>query len=296
MWRIWIDTGGTFTDGIAVDADGHVHRAKILSTSALRGRVIRQPSADQIQIEESWDAPAGLVRGFRFRLLDQKEAAATVVDYDPTSGLLRLAPALDLQLTEGTAFEITSDEEAPLLAARLLTQTASATALPPSRMRLATTLGTNALLQRRGVPTALFITEGLGDLLRIGTQQRPQLFRPDVQRAAPLYDAVVEVAERLDARGGVLRPLDATAIEAEARALVARGVRTATATPRTSWRCETCCWRGDSSTSPVPLNWLRGSSWFPVRRRRSSMPTCLSSSGPTSNASARESKVEVFWR
>ena len=236
MWRIWIDTGGTFTDGIAVDADGRLHRAKILSTSALRGRVIRQPSADQIQIEESWDAPAGLVRGFRFRLLDQKEATATVVDYDPTSGLLRLAPALDLPLIEGTAFEITSDEEAPLLAARLLTRTASATALPPSRMRLATTLGTNALLQRRGVPTALFITAGLGDLLRIGTQQRPQLFRPDIQRAAPLYDAVVEVAERLDARGDVLRPLDATAIEAEARALVGRDVRTAAVALMHSYR------------------------------------------------------------
>ena len=51
MWRIWIDTGGTFTDGVAVAADGEGRRAKILSTSALRGRVIRQPSADQIQIE-----------------------------------------------------------------------------------------------------------------------------------------------------------------------------------------------------------------------------------------------------
>ena len=227
MWRICIDTGGTFTDGVAVDPEGRLHRAKILSTSALRGRVIRQPSADLLEIEESWDAPAGLVRGFRFRPLDRDGAIATVLDHDPATGLLRLSPALDGPLVEGTAFEITSDEEAPLLAARLLTGTGSGVALPPSRMRLATTLGTNALLQRRGVPTALFITAGLGDLLRIGTQQRPELFRPDVQRAAPLYDAVVEVPERLDARGDVLLPLDAQSIEQEARGLVGRGVRTA---------------------------------------------------------------------
>jgi len=227
VWRICIDTGGTFTDGVAVDPEGRLHRAKILSTSALRGRVIGQPSADRLEIEESWDAPAGLVRGFRFRPLDRDGAIATVVDYDPATGMLSLSPALDVPLAEGTAFEITSDEEAPLLAARLLTGTGSAAALPPSRMRLATTLGTNALLQRRGVPTALFITEGLGDLLRIGTQQRPELFRPDIQRAAPLYDAVVEVPERLDAGGDVLRPLDAESVEREARGLVGRGVRTA---------------------------------------------------------------------
>jgi len=227
VWRIWIDTGGTFTDGVAVDPGGRLHRAKILSTSALRGRVIRQPSADQVEIEERWDAPAGLVRGFRFRPLDRDDAVATVADYDPATGLMQLSPAPDRPLAAGAAFEITSDEEAPLLAARLLTQTASAAPLPPSQMRLATTLGTNALLQRRGVPTALFITEGLGDLLRIGTQQRPDLFRPDIQRPAPLYEAVVEVPERLDARGDVLRPLDAGAIEEQARRLVASGIRTA---------------------------------------------------------------------
>jgi len=227
VWRIWIDTGGTFTDGVAVDPDGRLHRAKILSTSALRGRVIRQPSADQVEIEESWDAPAGLVRGFRFRPLDRDDAVATVADYDPATGRMLLSPALDRSLAQGTAFEITSDEEAPLLAARLLTRTGSGASLPPSQMRLATTLGTNALLQRRGVPTALFITAGLGDLLRIGTQQRPELFRPDIKRPAPLYETVVEVPERLDALGDVLRPLDAGAIEQDARALVDRGVRTA---------------------------------------------------------------------
>src|SRR6185369_1893184 len=39
VWRIWIDTGGTFTDCLAVDPRGALRRAKVLSTSAVRGRI-----------------------------------------------------------------------------------------------------------------------------------------------------------------------------------------------------------------------------------------------------------------
>ena len=41
MWQVWIDTGGTFTDCLAVDPAGALHRAKVLSSGALRGRVVR---------------------------------------------------------------------------------------------------------------------------------------------------------------------------------------------------------------------------------------------------------------
>ena len=40
MYQIWIDTGGTFTDGLAQDPDGTIHRAKVLSSSRLRGQLI----------------------------------------------------------------------------------------------------------------------------------------------------------------------------------------------------------------------------------------------------------------
>ena len=43
-------------------------------------------------------------------------------------------------------------------------------------VKMGTTVATNALLERKGVRTALLINRGFGDLLRIGTQQRP---RPD---------------------------------------------------------------------------------------------------------------------
>ena len=71
-----------------------------------------------------------------------------------------------------------------MLAARLLTGTPPDAALPPIEMRLATTRATNALLERRGAAVALFVTRGFGDLLAIGTQQRPDLFALDGAQAA----------------------------------------------------------------------------------------------------------------
>jgi 5-oxoprolinase (ATP-hydrolysing) len=226
-WSIWVDTGGTFTDGVAVDPDGSLRRVKILSTSALRGTVQSCPSPGCLEIAESWSAPPGLLRGLRFGLLDREHGERRVERYDPLRRLIELCAPLDPPPAAGAAFELLSDEEAPLLAARLLTGTPSGKPLPPSRMRLGTTLGTNALLERRGVSVALFITRGFGDLLLIGTQQRPDLFRLDVQKPEPLYDAVVEVDERLGATGEVLRPLDVDSLRPQAASLLERGIRVA---------------------------------------------------------------------
>jgi 5-oxoprolinase (ATP-hydrolysing) len=94
-------------------------------------------------------------------------------------------------------------------------------------MRLATTRGTNALLERSGSPTALFITRGFGDLLTIGNQQRPDLFTLNVVKTPPLYASVVEVEERMDSAGRVLRPLDLEALRPEAEAVLAEGLTVA---------------------------------------------------------------------
>jgi 5-oxoprolinase (ATP-hydrolysing) len=91
-------------------------------------------------------------------------------------------------------------------------------------------------LERRGAPTALFITRGFGDLLRIGTQQRPDLFALDVRRSEPLYSEAVEVNERLAADGSVLLPLDLAALEPAARRLLAAGVRVAAVALMHSYR------------------------------------------------------------
>lgn len=226
-WQIWIDTGGTFTDCLARDPEGKLHRAKVLSSSALRATVTRALAADALRIEEDWGAPQGLVDGFRVQLLGLRHSPATVTTYDLRSGTVYLdRPLRDLP-PAGTTIEFASPEEAPLLAARMVTRTPLGGRLPRLSMRLGTTRGTNALLERRGARVALFITRGFGDLLRIGTQQRPDLFALRVATREPLYEEVVEVDERLSADGSVLRPFDASALARTASAMVDRGVEAA---------------------------------------------------------------------
>ena len=85
-------------------------------------------------------------------------------------------------------------------------------------IRIGTTVATNALLERRGVPTALVTTAGFGDALAIGYQNRPELFRLCISLPAPLYREVVEAGERVTAEGEVLRPLEeSTLVEQLAR-------------------------------------------------------------------------------
>ncbi len=70
-----------------------------------------------------------------------------------------------------------------------------------------TTVATNALLERRGVATLLFVTEGFRDLPVIRDMTRPDLFAVEQRWPEPLCTRVVEVSERVDADGTVLTPL-----------------------------------------------------------------------------------------
>lgn len=75
-----------------------------------------------------------------------------------------------------------------------------------------TTVATNALLERKGVPTTLVVSEGFADLVRIGDMTRPALFDPDARRPEPLCDAVVEVPGRFGPDGEV-DPVDVAALD-----------------------------------------------------------------------------------
>ncbi len=83
-------------------------------------------------------------------------------------------------------------------------------------LRMGTTLATNALLEHKGEPTLLLITAGFADLLRIGYQERPDIFARQIVLPELLHARVAEVPERLDAAGHVVLPLD---LEAARRAL-----------------------------------------------------------------------------
>lgn len=234
-WQIWIDTGGTFTDCLAVDPAGKLHRAKVLSTSAVRGRIVERAGSDTLRLAAGWRVPPDFFRGFTFTLLDSGWTA-DALDYDPEKHVLGLASPPAADRLAGATFELRSPEEAPILAARLVTGTPLGAELPPIAMRLATTRGTNALLERKGAATALFITRGFADLLRIGTQQRPDLFALEILKPEPLYGEVVEVPERLAADGSVLIALDAEAVRGAARRLVGEGFQSAAVALMHSYR------------------------------------------------------------
>ena len=75
-------------------------------------------------------------------------------------------------------------------------------------VKMGTTVGTNALLERKGERTALVITRGFGDALRIGYQNRPKLFALKIELPGLLYERVIEIDERVMAHGEELAPVD----------------------------------------------------------------------------------------
>ena len=94
-----------------------------------------------------------------------------------------------------------------------------------SVVRLGTTVATNALLERKGEPTVLVITRGFGDALRIAYQDRPRIFDRQIVRPDMVYARVVEVTERIGARGEVVTALDEDAVRYDLRAAYGNGFR-----------------------------------------------------------------------
>ncbi len=92
-------------------------------------------------------------------------------------------------------------------------------------IKMGTTVATNALLERKGEPTALAITRGFGDALRIAYQHRPRIFARRIVLPEPLYARVVEIDERVSAHGEVWRPLDEAAARASLQEAHDAGLR-----------------------------------------------------------------------
>ncbi|MCH8952273.1 MAG: 5-oxoprolinase, partial [Proteobacteria bacterium] len=96
-----------------------------------------------------------------------------------------------------------------------------------NRVKMGTTVATNALLERKGDPTVLVITSGLGDQLRIAYQNRPDLFVREIVLPEMLYSQVVEADERVRADGTVETPLDEAKLRTELQRAYDSGIRAA---------------------------------------------------------------------
>ncbi len=120
--------------------------------------------------------------------------------------------------------------DAPLQGIRDLLGLATDAPIPAEQIaavKMGTTVATNALLERKGDRTLLLITKGFRDALRIGYQNRPQIFARQIILPEMLYERVIEVDERMGAQGEELisfRPLETGLVE-ELQDAYAAGIR-----------------------------------------------------------------------
>ena len=211
---VWADIGGTFTDCFAI-VNGQRRKAKVLSSGQIRYY------ADQIDLhrftlqsdEAALEYPDDFWNGCRGYAIDRRGKAFSlgkVTTYDCNTRQIIFDGKLTSSGTRGDQVLIELDPrlEAPALATHILLQIPIAKALPPTCVRMGTTRGTNALLTRTGAKTALLVTKGFGDVLRIGEQNRPDLFDLNIKKPVPLTEHTIEVHERLDHEGNVLSSLN----------------------------------------------------------------------------------------
>src|SRR5229473_1468218 len=100
--------------------------------------------------------------------------------------------------------------------------------IPPGTIgavKMGTTVATNALLERKGERTALLISKGFRDALKIGYQARPKIFARQIIKPAMLYERVVEIDERVRADGSVEAAPDLARVHAELEHLRGAGIQ-----------------------------------------------------------------------
>ncbi|MEM7812736.1 MAG: hydantoinase B/oxoprolinase family protein [Planctomycetota bacterium] len=208
-WEIAADVGGTFTDVCTRSPEGQIGRLKVLSSGVTQGTAVTRVSDHEIADPARVGEPSGVHVGAVLTIGDRK--IGPVIAFDGDRGVFTVDGPLPADVV-GRRYVLDGDEPAPVLGARLATGTRVGGSLPPCRLRLGTTRGTNALLTRTGARTLFVTNRGFGDLLLIGDQARPRLFDLAIKKPDPLYDAVLEVDGRLAADGTELSPLDVDAV------------------------------------------------------------------------------------
>lgn len=226
--QFWIDVGGTFTDCIANWPDGSSALHKVLSTGVYRGRIAEHSTQHVILDPSRSGDPPGFLEGFRLTVFSpdtrRAVAAGVVKSNDPARKMMILEHPLEWAVEPGMIYELSCGQPAPVVGIRWLKGLRINDPIGHAVIRLGTTRGTNALLQKTGAPTALVMTKGFGDLLEIGDQTRPKLFELQVRKMQSLCELVVEVEERISADGDVLRPIEIDKTRAALANAKSRGI------------------------------------------------------------------------
>ncbi|MFA5354250.1 MAG: hydantoinase/oxoprolinase family protein, partial [Thermodesulfovibrionales bacterium] len=103
-------------------------------------------------------------------------------------------------------------------------------------IRFGTTVATNALLERKGCRVGLLISAGFRDLLDIGYQSRPDIFSLCIRKPNPLYRDLIEVDERTDRDGRILRNLDEARLSLDLEGFRKSGIEAVAVVLMHSWR------------------------------------------------------------
>ena len=207
QWFFWTDVGGTFTDTICKNPAGVVSTRKILSSSSLK-RSFKQVSPNRAQIQ-SEELPPGFYKGYTITIDSPsgRTYERQIIQYDHSTATISWEKPLPADAKPYEQCQIFSPEPAPIFSIRLIMKLALHTPIPRISLKLATTRGTNALLERKGSTTALLVTKGFKDHIRIGNGTRPELFSLIQPRIDPLAHKVYEVDERVFHDGTVDRPI-----------------------------------------------------------------------------------------
>ena len=118
--------------------------------------------------------------------------------------------------------------DAPVQGIREVMGLSADAAIPTEQIdavKMGTTVATNALLERKGDRTVLMITKGFRDALRIGYQNRPDIFAREIILPEMLYERVIEVEERYSAHGDELIPVQIDATRQALQAAYDNGIR-----------------------------------------------------------------------
>ncbi|MES2797282.1 MAG: hydantoinase B/oxoprolinase family protein [Bacteroidota bacterium] len=208
MYKISIDTGGTFTDCIC-EKDGEISRLKLLSKSVLRSEIVEILSENSIRIKDNWGFEKDFFEGFFFKILGENQIKFRVKSFKPKEKILEFdLPIFQEKSVSERSFELFTEEEVPVFAIRLLTQTPLNQSFPSLELKLGSTKGTNALLEAKGAKVLFLVTKGFRDLLKIGNQARPDIFVLNVIKSIPLHTHVIEVDEQIDSSGRTLIPIN----------------------------------------------------------------------------------------
>lgn len=236
VWDVGVDSGGTFTDCIAVSDRGDIRRAKVLSTSALRARVIAIVDSTECLRLELWLPCAvdpTLVIGFHLSCVTEK---AHGTRNRPCFAVVREAHLCNsadgsthvqvrCERVEGESIPLLSAQslvdlcapwEAPILALRVALGRSGSASLHDCRLRIGTTRGTNALLERNTTPVVLFTNEGIEDLLTIGDQRRIDIFAASPSKPSHVQVSAIGIPVRHASNGHEITPLGVSALRSRA--------------------------------------------------------------------------------